>query len=174
MLADSKTALPAFFGLVSAVIGGVVRLVQLIGERSGYAEKKNQLQLLKMKCEIEGLRRKYKLEIPPILAAHDLDELRISELPWLSPERVRRTFWFRIAHSWSPLLVLVLFGLISILALGCVAGAVGTLYTIVEEDPSGPAFTILSVILLGDLVLAPTLVLSSIRIFIAFKYRDQA
>lgn len=169
MLTNSTANLPSFIGAIPGIVGLALRLLQLFGEQSRYLDKKRQLELFKMKCEIEALRRRYRLEIPQVLAADDIEKLRTSGLPWFDAERVRGTFWFRIVHTWRPAFILILIGLISLLALGCIAGAVVTLYSIVVEEASGSELSILFLIFLADVFLTPILVASSIRMFIGFK-----
>ena len=104
-----------------------------------------------------------------MLVTEDVENLRLSGLPWFDSERVRGTFWYRIVRTWKPIFVFCLMGPLFALALSCLGGALATIYTILNETLSGSDLIFLSVIFLADVVLGPMLVVSSVRMVIAFR-----
>jgi len=167
-LADIKTLVAA----ISAVVGLAVRILQSFGERSRHEERKRELGILKTKCEIEGLRKKYQLGFPSVLLDEDAKRVRASELPWYDPEKFNETLWFRSTMALRPVLVYLVLFLALMLGLSCAGGAISTLYVLAFETTSIKDGILLSSILILDLVLAPTLLKNATRILIALRNRS--
>jgi len=96
-------ALPiAVLAAVPGILAALPTLIDRIGRRSRFEETKTSLEILKMKYEIEAIRKREQLDLPPIPITLDEMQLpaRSHELRWFQPQRLRGTFTFRnvVAH----------------------------------------------------------------------------
>lgn len=91
----------ALLTLLPGFIKGLQTVLDQIGRRTRYERAKVSLEILKTKYEIEAIRRREQLDLPPIpVAAEELEEVRVSaphtrEVRWFQSERLRKTFTFR-------------------------------------------------------------------------------
>ena len=97
-------ALPiAVLAAVPGILAALPTLIDRIGRRSRFEETKTSLEILKMKYEIEAIRKREQLDFPPISITPEeiqLPATRTHELRWFQPQRLRATFTFRnvVAH----------------------------------------------------------------------------
>jgi hypothetical protein len=171
MIAESEPELTSVLGLIPGIIGLAVRILQLGDERSQYLAKKRQLELLKLKCEIETLRKRSRLEIPSVLTAKDVQDFSKSSLSLFNPVRVRDTYWYHVVCTLKPASVILIMALLYILTASCLVGAAVTLGDLIDKSgkPLSKDIVISSLIFLIDLLVGPLLVASSIRLFVAFR-----
>lgn len=96
-----KTWLPVL-GLIPGIFAVALALLDRLGKRGRYHDAKVGLELLKLKYEIEGLRKSQQLNLPEItVAAEELEILRPPQVHvgWFDPRKLRNSFWFRLVKT---------------------------------------------------------------------------
>ena len=98
-LANKHPVLSIIFTLLPLIVAGLKTLSDQIGKRAHQQKAKATLEILKMKYEIEAIRRREQLDLPPIPVT--TEELQASvpqaraEVRFFQSERLRTTFTFR-------------------------------------------------------------------------------
>jgi len=87
--------------MIPAIVGSALGLRERLGKRGRYRDTRLGLELLKLKYEIEAIRKSQQLNFPEITVAEEELELIRSARPeevevgWFDPKRLRKTFWYR-------------------------------------------------------------------------------
>lgn len=111
------------WGLIPALLGALLKVRELLAEQSSHAAKKRELELLKTAVQIDILRKKHDLPLKPIVTEDDIARFRQLDLPWHSPERIRRHYWYYLANKRPRLLLAAIVGTV-FFSLWCLVGTI--------------------------------------------------
>jgi hypothetical protein len=169
MLNESQTTFVTLISMISAATGIATGMMQLIGERAKREREKQRLELLKLKCEIEVLRRGSNLDLPPLLGPQDIDSLQDRpRTSMLDPVRLRKSFWYGTIGE-RPRFALIHFIGLGILGLWCTGGAISLLIIILTENQPAATLAMLLAIFVVDTALGPMFIRSSVQSFCIYK-----
>ncbi len=170
MSSEPQSDLALIVGGLTALLTLVGGVLQLFERQSSLSRMRQELELLKLKCEIEPLRKTNNLAIPSALSSQDAEAL--SRISLLGAGGMRETFWLRLLNG-KPKLALFSSLIFVFLSFVCVGGAVAMGFVISSQNPETPENVILALVLSVDLILGPTFAWHSIRTFRIYRILEQ-
>jgi hypothetical protein len=152
-------------GGLPAAVGVATRLIQVLRERSRYERASRALKLLKLKYEVEALRKTHHLHLPPLeIDPEEINDIHAIALRWSDPRKMRSEFWLRYVRParWKGRVILVC---MIVLGFICLGGAIATLIALASEELGAGEQAILVFICGMDLVIGYFVWTSSLEVY---------
>lgn len=147
--------LTVILGALPGLVGVAIRVLQVMRERSAHEQAARALSLLKLKCEIEALRKKHELEFPPLgVSQEEVKKIQMLELPWSDPRRIRSTFWLGYVRGARKISVVAILAGMGLLALMSIVGAVVMLIGLTSPGlPESEGLNLLFILVMDSVVI---------------------